>query len=114
MKNKRLFKRVDKQFLASYDTLNQDNEVQDSGMAIELDMSLAGLQLEIPTKPNLGDTLRVVLALEDELITVIGEVVWVESSDEMFIVGINLTKIQKNYKDKVKVWVEKSLLEMND
>lgn len=105
MKDQRQFKRVEKHFLAAYEIHSKDHELQDSGMALELDLSLNGLQLEIPGRTKVGDTLTIVLAIQERMITVIGDVIWVNPGPEVQTVGCLLTKVQKDYKDTLKSWL---------
>ncbi|PIE02265.1 MAG: hypothetical protein CSA81_07810 [Acidobacteria bacterium] len=102
MRDKRKYKRVDKQFLASYEILNNELEITNSGMAVELDLSMNGIQLELPVKPEIGTSIRVRLALVDRIIAVFGHVVWLEQGVDVYHVGLKLTKIQKGYREIIK------------
>ena len=105
MKDTRQFKRVEKKYLASYEILSGD-ETRDRGLALEVNLSLDGLHLEIPTLPKVGDALKVILAVKDSMVTVIGKVVWVTPGEDLNAVGCHLSKIEKSYKDIFKAWLK--------
>ena len=107
MKEMRQFKRVEKQFLASYEVISRDQQIQDSGMALEVDLSLNGLNLEIPAEPRIGETIKIILAIKEKMITLIGEVVWIKPGKNLNNIGCQLTKIEKKYKEILKSWLSK-------
>jgi len=106
MKEKRHFTRIEKQFLVSYDIFSKDDLIKEKGIAKELDLSIGGLHLQIPGDPQVGDNLRLTLAIEHQLIQVAGKIVWVEPGEDLNEVGFQLTEIPDEYRDVIADWLE--------
>lgn len=98
MKDRRRYRRIDKQTLVSYEILDQTERILDEGMARTSDMSLSGLNLELQREPNQGDLIRLTLNIDGKLVTLKGEVVWVvPGGDGLFEVGFRILQYPKEY-----------------
>ncbi len=97
MIERRAFTRIDKKTLVSYDVLTDDYAVLDEGMARTTDISMSGLHMEIPRRLRVDDRLRLSLNIEEQMVTLVGTVVWVEFDDPYFQVGCQIESVPRNY-----------------
>lgn len=97
MIERRAFTRIGKKTLVSYDVLNEDFAVLDEGMARTTDISMTGLHMEIPRRLRVDDRLRLSLNIEEQMVTLLGTVVWVEFAEPFFQVGCQIDSVPRNY-----------------
>lgn len=98
-KEKRNFVRIDKSALASFEIYpNAEPPVADMGVGRTVDVSLGGVQLELPRNVAVGDGIRMVLDLQGTLVPALGRVVRTEVVFGGFVLaGIRLTKVAAEY-----------------
>jgi len=107
MHEHRDFKRIAVKHLVSFEIMEKDHRtVVKHGIALELDFSRTGLHLELPVEVQLGDWLALSLAIEEQVVDVTGEVVWVTKGPDLWEVGFKLYSFPPEFKDMVRSWIE--------
>lgn len=96
---KRNYVRIDKAALVSFEIYpNAEPPLADMGVGRTIDVSLGGIQLELPRSVTVGDGVRMVLDIQGNLIPAIGRVVRTEIAFGGFVLaGIRLTKVGAEY-----------------
>lgn len=106
MEDLRKSERVEAQHFISYDVLDEKNQILYSGLALSLDLSRKGVQLEDRIEFPVNSKVRLHLALADEIVDVEGKIRHIEPvEEEKFHIGIEfvemedelVTKIAKTY-----------------
>ena len=97
--DKRKFTRIDKSVLVSFEVYPKGKEpVNDMGLARTVDVSVGGIQLELPRPIERDDGVKLVLNLEGNLVPVFGRVTRVEPGFGGYVLaGIRLTKVPAEY-----------------
>ena len=106
MEDRRKHERVNKNALGSYDVVGEDQKIRDRGMAKTSDVSLKGLQVALPREPGVGDSVKITLNIDGQLIPVRGAVVWSRRGDEVYEAGIQIEQIPEGFEQKVKSLIE--------
>ncbi len=68
--------------------------VSDDGMGRTINVSSEGLHLEVPNNLDRGDTLRITLNLDGQMVKVLGDVVWVDHGSPFDQAGVHV-QVQK-------------------
>ncbi len=91
--------RIDRVALASYEIFpNAEKTMSEMGLARTVDMSVGGIQLELPRPIAVGDGIKMVLNLGGQLVPAIGRVTRVESGFGGYdLAGIRLTRVDPEY-----------------
>lgn len=97
--DKRNFVRIDKVALVSYEIFPKaEKTMSDMGVARTVDVSIGGIQLELPRPISVGDGVKLVLNLSGTLVPVMGRVTRVESGFGGYdLAGIRLTRVEADY-----------------
>jgi hypothetical protein len=97
--DKRNFLRIDRIALVSYEIFpNAEKTMSEMGLARTVDLSVGGIQLELPRPIAVGDGVKLVLNLEGNLVPVAGRVTRVESGFGGYdLAGIRLTRVATEY-----------------
>ena len=102
MEDLRKAERVEAQHFISYDVLDKNDQVVYSGMALSLDLSRKGIQLEDRIAPTLDSGVRLHLALADEIVDVHGIIRHVERiEEEKFHIGIEFIEMGEELVNKI-------------
>ena len=93
--------------LVSFKIMEDDHRpAVKQGMALELDFSRTGLHLELPEEVHVGDWLELSIGMENKVVDVTGEVVWVKRVPDMWEVGFKLDSCPPDYKEIVRSWLK--------
>ncbi|MCB1044947.1 MAG: PilZ domain-containing protein [Acidobacteria bacterium] len=99
---RRNFVRIDKKSLVSYTLLHPDKAELETGMGRSTDLSLKGLQLELPKDVSTDDLLSLTLSIDGSLISVSGRVAWVEhEEDHGTRVGLEILSVPAEYEQEI-------------
>jgi hypothetical protein len=91
--------RVDVLYLITY--VNSENDVQQTpiSMGRALDISPAGVRMEVLEPVKIGSRMEVQIAIRETRLPIRGRVVRVTEEDGRYIVGMAFEKIQKELED---------------
>jgi hypothetical protein len=105
MEDHRKFKRVAKEHLVSFEKMAEDlKTVVNRGVALELNLSKSGLQMDLPVEVQEGDVLALSIAIEEHMVDVSGEVVWVAKGDDLWHVGCKLIGYPTENAEMIQSW----------
>ena len=94
--------RVEAQHFISYDVLDEKEQIVYSGMALSLDLSRKGVQLEDRVELTVQTKVRLYLALPDEIVDLDGIVRHIETIEEdKFHIGIEFLEIDEELLKKI-------------
>lgn len=103
---RRQYKRIDEQHLVAYVTRTQDQGATDEGMALAGDFSLAGIQLKLPRMAQVGDHLDLTFNIQQDLFSVVGEIVWIKPQDLGCDAGVQIISVPADYADRIRLLLE--------
>ena len=92
MIEKRTIKRLEKQALVSYDVIRNSSGDSQDGMARTLDVSPAGMHLELTRSLESGDELMVTACIDGKMVTVLGKVVWINENQPYDQAGVQVNQ----------------------
>ncbi len=96
MAEQRSSHRVEAQHFISYDVLNEQGQVVMSGMALSRDLSRKGVRMENREPFPEQAEVKLHLAVEDEVIDVMGQVRHIEKAQEdLYYIGIEFEEIDE-------------------
>ncbi len=98
---RRQYKRIDERHLVAYVTRSSEAGVHDEGVALSEDLSLNGIQMALPRMAAVGDQLDLSFNIEQDLFSVVGEIVWVSPNDVGCDIGVRIVSVPKEYEAKI-------------
>lgn len=94
MKDSRKSVRVDAQLFISYDIMDTEGRVVQSGMALSEDLGRKGVKIREKNTLPVNTPIKIHLALGDEVLHVTGQVKHIEKIDEEnYEIGVEFTEI---------------------
>ncbi len=102
MKDQRKSLRVEAAHFISFDLLDENDRIVQSGMALSRNLSQKGVKMENRDPFPIGSKIRLHLAVGDEIADINGEVRHVEQPEEdKYFIGIEFLKIEKDILEKI-------------
>jgi c-di-GMP-binding flagellar brake protein YcgR len=108
--DRRKLKRIDSKNLLNYRVLNKEEQVNyREGVGITKQVSEGGFLFETAENFLIGTLLEFELALKDEFITVIGEVVYaIPKNNDVFDLGVRFCNISESNKNVLRKIIDKA------
>lgn len=108
--DRRKFKRINSKNLLNYRVLNKEEQVNyREGVGITKQVSEGGFLFETTENFKIGTLLEFELALKDEFITVVGEVVYcLDKTNDVFDLGVKFCNITPNSQIILRQIIEKA------